>query len=129
MRVPTLMWFPGQIPAGTVCREIASTIDLLPTISEQTGTELPATKIDGVSLVPLLKGVEGARPREVFFYGMDGVRSGKWKAIQNKKARTFELYDLSRDISESHDLASEHPEILSRLKQLLARHRQDLMSR
>ncbi len=129
MRVPTLMWFPGQIPAGTVCGEIASTIDLLPTISEQTGAELPATKMDGVSLVPLLKGEEGARPRKVFFYGKDGVRSGKWKAIQNKKAGTFELYDLSRDISESHDLASDHPEILSRLRQLLAQHRQDLMSR
>jgi arylsulfatase A len=129
MRVPTLMWFPGQIPTGTVCGEIASTIDLLPTIAEWTGAGLPAAKLDGVSLVPLLKGVDGARPREVFFYGTDGVRSGKWKAVRDKKTKTFELYDLSKDVSENRDLAGEHPEILNRLKQLLAQHRQDLMSR
>lgn len=129
MRVPTLMWSPGQIPAGKVCGEIASTIDLLPTIAALTGADLPAARIDGVSIVPLLKGVDGARPRELFFYGTDGVRSGNWKAIRNKKTKTFELYDLSTDVSESRDLASERPDILARLKPLLAQHQQDLQQR
>lgn len=129
MRVPTLMWAPGNIPAGMVCGEIASTIDLLPTIAELTDAELPADKIDGVSLVSLLKGVEGARPREVFFYGVAGVREGKWKAIRPKKSKAFELYDLSQDVSESRDLASEQPEVLNRLEQLLAQHRKELTSR
>jgi len=129
MRVPTLMWSPGQILAGKVCGEIASTIDLLPTIAALTGADLPAARIDGVSLVPLLKGVDGARPRELFFYGTDGVRSGNWKAIRNKKTKTFELYDLSTDVSESRDLASERPDILARLKSLLTQHQQDLQQR
>lgn len=126
MRVPTLMWWPGQIPAGTICGEIASTIDMLPTIAALTGAELPAAKLDGVSLVPLLMNVEGARPREVFFYGTDGVRSGNWKAIRNNGTKAFELYDLTRDISESRDLANEHPDILARLQKLLNQHRQKL---
>jgi arylsulfatase A len=122
MRVPTLMWSPGRIPAGKVCGQIASTIDMLPTIAALTGSELPAAKIDGVSILPLLKGAEGARPREVFFYGRDGVRSGNWKLIKPKKAKEFELYDLSTDIAESHDLAREHPDIVDRLQELLTQH-------
>ncbi len=122
MRVPTLMWSPGRIPAGKVCGQIASTIDMLPTIAALTGAELPAAKIDGVSILPLLKGAEGARPREVFFYGRDGVRSGNWKLIKPKKAKEFELYDLSTDIAESHDLAREHPDIVDRLQELLTQH-------
>jgi arylsulfatase A-like enzyme len=129
MRVPTLMWSPGQIPAGKVCGEIASTLDLLPTIAALTGAELPAARIDGVSMVPLLEGVAGARPREVFFYGTHGVRSGNWKALRDKKTKKFELYDLSVDVSESHDLADEKPEILARLQKLVAQHEADLKER
>jgi len=66
--------------------------------------------------------VEGARPREVFFYGRDGVRSGNWKLIKPKKAKEFELYDLSIDIAESHDLARERPDIVDRLQELLTQH-------
>ncbi len=129
MRVPTLMWSPGQISAGTVCREIASTIDLLPTIAALTDADLPAARIDGVSLVPLLKGEEGARPRKRFIYGTEGVRDRKWKAIRNKETKTFELYDLSEDISESRDLAREYPDVLARLKHELALHQRELSPR
>ncbi len=129
MRVPTLMWAPGRIPAGNVCGEIASTIDMLPTIAALGGAELPAARIDGVSLVPLLEGTAGARPREEFFYKTDGVRSGNWKAVRNQKTKTFELYDLSQDVSESRDVAKDHPDVVNRLKQRLAEHREDLASR
>ena len=129
MRVPTLMWFPERIPAGRVCGEIASTIDLLPTIAALTGSELPAARIDGVNILPLLEAVEGARPRELFFYKTDAVRSGKWKAIRNRKTNTLELYDLFEDIAESRDLSNQHPDIVARLEQLLAQHQKELRAR
>ncbi len=127
MRVPTLMWWPGRIRGGEVCSEVASTIDMLPTIAALTGAALPAAKIDGHSIVALLESREdAASPHEAFFYGTQGVRVGNWKAIMSKGMKAFELYDLSRDISEKHDLAAEHPEILTRLKNLVNQHKRDL---
>ncbi|MCM2371262.1 sulfatase family protein [Aporhodopirellula aestuarii] len=125
MRVPTLMWSPGRIPSGQVCNEVASTIDMLPTLATLTGSELPASRIDGKSLVPLLEGrADAVSPHEAFFYGTQGVRAGDWKLIRNEKA--FELYNLAEDISESRNVAGEHPEVMARLKKLLEEHKQDL---
>ena len=59
-RVPCIMWWPGQIPAGTACNEVAATIDILPTLSEITGASLSDNKIDGLSILPLMRGETGA---------------------------------------------------------------------
>ena len=127
MREPTIMWWPGQIPAGTECHEIAGTIDLLPTIAALLGTMLPENKIDGKSILPLLEGKKGAKsPHRAFFYRTRGVRVGKWKAIKSEKAKTFELYDLDKDISESKNVAEDNPEIVKQLAKLLKEHQEDL---
>ncbi|MDP6544348.1 MAG: sulfatase [Phycisphaerae bacterium] len=121
MREPTVMCWPGRIPAGKVCGELAGTIDILPTIAALSGAKLPEKKIDGKDITLLIEGHRGAKtPHEAYFYRTKGVRSGNWKFIDNK------LYDLSKDISESKNLASENPEITDRLKKLLAAHKAEM---
>jgi arylsulfatase A-like enzyme len=84
VRVPCLMRWPGKIPAGRVCEELVSTLDLLPTVARMIGSELPPHKIDGVDAWPVISGQPGATsPREAFYYcsgdELHAVRSGPWK--------------------------------------------------
>ncbi|MCP5535325.1 MAG: sulfatase [Akkermansiaceae bacterium] len=124
MREPTVMCWPGQIPQDKTCAELASTIDLLPTIAAITGAPLPEKKIDGASILPLMQGQENAKsPHSAFFYRTHGVRTDRWKLIKpNPKAKAFALYDLSTDISEKTDVSKQHPEIVKQLTGLLDNH-------
>ena len=61
VRVPCIARWPGRIPAGSVCREPAMTIDVFPTVARLIGAELPAHPIDGRDIWPLLAGQPGAR--------------------------------------------------------------------
>src|SRR5262249_29276340 len=84
VRMPCLMKWPGRIPAGRVCRELCTTMDLLPTVAGRVGGRLPDHAIDGQDIWPLLSGQEGAKsPHEAFYYYADSelqaVRSGDWK--------------------------------------------------
>lgn len=142
VREPTLMRWPGRIPAGTVCNEIASTIDLLPTFARLAGTEPPSDRvIDGKDIWPLVSGAEGAAsPHEAFLYYRgktpEAVRVGKWKFrkgpydLASKKAgrkgTETALFDLEEDMSEKHNLIEEHPEVAKRLQDLMARFDEDL---
>ena len=82
IRVPTVVWGPGFIPAGSESSEVASTMDLLPTFINLAGGELPADRtIDGRDISPLMFGEPGATsPHEAFYYyretHLDAVRSG-----------------------------------------------------
>ncbi len=82
IREPTLMWWPGKIPAGSVCSEVAASIDVMPTLAKLCGGELPERKIDGKDIWPLMSGSTNAKsPHEayVLMHGPGTVRSGKWK--------------------------------------------------
>lgn len=141
-RVSTIMRWPGIIPEGNECNQIASSIDLLPTFAEITGASLPEMKIDGVSILSLMKGEKNANPRKLFYYYYGGeliaVRKDNWKLVfphtyrsykgvepgkngwpgsySQGKVQDFELYDLKNDISETNNLASQQPEIVKQLK-------------
>jgi arylsulfatase len=67
-REPAIMRWPGVIPAGTIDNKLASTLDIMPTAAAITGAPLPKEKIDGVNILPLLKGERGANPRNHFYY-------------------------------------------------------------
>ena len=83
VRVPCVMRFPGQIPAGRTCSDLLSTLDLLPTLASLCGGKLSANRIDGQNVWPLIAGQSGAQPREPFYYyagdELQAVRSGPWK--------------------------------------------------
>ncbi len=143
IREPMIARWPGRIPAGTVCREPAATIDILPTLAALAGANLPDRPIDGLDIRPLLLGAPGARsPHDsLFFYYANGqlqsMRSGRWKLLFPHVSRTMngqapghggipgkyrklevglELYDLDTDIGERTNLASQHPEVVRELE-------------
>jgi len=86
VREPCVVWWPGKVPPGRTCGELAATIDLLPTLAKLAGTKAPSDRvIDGRDIWPLLSGQAGARsPHEAYYYyssggALEAVRSGNWK--------------------------------------------------
>lgn len=151
-REPTLMWWPGTIPAGTICGEPAMTIDILPTVAHLIGAKLPAHKIDGKNIWPLIVGEEEAKsPHDAYYFywgrELQAIRMGQWKLHFHHTYRTMagrpggtgglpasygqartglELYDLAVDVGETTNVAAEHPEVVRRLEELAERMRDDL---
>ncbi len=119
MRVATLGWWPGRIPAGSVSSEIGATIDLLPSIAKLTNLQIPDDRvIDGHDISDILLGKSGAKsPHETLYYENAGARRGKWKLIHYPaKADTVtELYNLDADLGEQHNIADQHPDIVAEL--------------
>ncbi len=151
VREPTIMRWPGKIPAGRVCSQPAMTIDILPTIAGLVGAELPPHKIDGKDVWPLLSGRPGSiSPQEAYYFywgrHLQGIRSGKWKLHFPHEYRSLKgepgrdglpgpymqletglaLYDLENDIGEQHNVADQYPEAVKRLQALAEKARQDL---
>ncbi|MBI1353384.1 MAG: sulfatase-like hydrolase/transferase [Acidobacteria bacterium] len=137
MREPGLMRWPAKIPAGAVCRELATTMDLLPTIAKLAGATPPADRIiDGKDIAPLLFAEPGARsPHEAFYYYRDerlqAVRSGRWKLHTyrpewNDQPHEPLLFDLETDVGETTDVAAKNPEVVARLQVLADKARADL---
>ncbi|MDB4385060.1 sulfatase [Opitutaceae bacterium] len=132
VRVPTLVRWPGKIPAGSKSDEITSTMDLLPTLTRLAGASPPADRIlDGHNIWPILRGDPSATsPYDAFFYyradALEAVRSGPWKLHLAGNQGKPALYNLTADIAETTDLSREHPKILARLERLLDEARTDL---
>ena len=153
VRVPCIMRWPARIPARSVCREPAMTIDLLPTIAKVAGAALPPLPIDGMDIGPLILGEPGAHnPHEAYFFyyetnQLQAVSSGRWKLHLPHTYRTLsggpggtggqpapyspvqmglELYDLETDVGERTNVAAAHPEVVRRLEALAEKCRDDL---
>ncbi len=129
MRVPTLAWWPGKIPANSETMAITGMMDVLPTFVELAGTELPKDrKIDGGSIWPILSGggQEASSPHSNFLYfrglQLEAVREGQWKL----HLKSGELYDLVADIGEQVNVAEANPEVVNRLKEIAMANEQDL---
>jgi arylsulfatase A-like enzyme len=151
-REPTLMRWPGKIPAGTICNQPAMTIDILPTIAHLIGAKLPDHPIDGQNIWPLIAGEPDATsPQEAyyFYYGkqLQAVRMGQWKLHFPHGYRTLagrpggtggipvayqqaniglELFDLAHDVGETTNVADQHPDIVAKMKELGDRMRAEL---
>lgn len=151
VRVPCIMRWPGQIPAGTTCEELAATIDIVPTVAGLIGAPLPDHPIDGLDIWPLMSGEPDARsPHEAYLYfwgnELQAIRSGDWKLhfphdyrsltgepgrdghpAGYTQARTeLVLYNLRDDIGETTNVAERHPDVVSRLQMLADEAREEL---
>jgi len=143
-RVPTIVWQPGTVPAGTVCDELASTMDLLPTFSRLAGGDPPQDrKIDGLDIAALLFGDERTTTphSEYYYYHQDqlqAVRSGPWKMFlpvklsgghphfrRTQKPQTL-LFNLVTDVSCQRNVAADHPDVVAQLSKIATRARADL---
>ncbi len=152
-RVPCLMYWKGVIPEGIVCNKLVSGIDILPTIAGIAGAPLPAQKIDGVSILELMKGNMTATPRKSFLYyyrknNLEAVSNGNFKLVFPHPGRTYEgfapgkdgkpgganenfqfagaLYDLRRDPGERYNVMETYPEVVADLEKIAAEAREDL---
>ena len=147
-RVPTIMRWPGKIPAGAVCSELATQMDILPTVALLAGGQAPTDrKIDGKDISPLMFAKPGAKsPHDSFFYyngnRLAAVRSGKWKLkvptnlgedfsgylqIENPETEIPRaLFDLENDIGEQKSVLKDYPEVAERLQAMIEAAREDL---
>ena len=134
IRVPAIISWPGQIPAGESRDQIATGMDWLPTIADYTDSPLPENPLDGRSLRTVVKDENAPSPHKVLFWHRPAdenpqwaVREGPWKLIVNARDtdrslvpeadRVF-LSNLDRDESERTNLADDHPEVVHRLRNL-----------
>ena len=151
-REPTIMCWPGTIPAGSVCATPAMTIDILPTIAHLIGARLPEHKIDGMNIWPLIKGEADAKsPHEAYFFywgsALEAVRMGRWKLHFPHVYRTLggrpggtdgkpvgyqqgkielTLFDLENDPGETTDVKEQHPDVVATIEKLADGMREDL---
>ncbi|MEQ1851734.1 MAG: sulfatase [Chthoniobacteraceae bacterium] len=153
MRVPAIASWPGKIPAGKVCHEVATSMDLLPTIAKFAGTETPRDReMDGVDIAPLLTGkgrdlmdlpkgstmlMNGRVERDAFCYyrgtELFAARLGKWKAHfitqpaygapKSEPHVPALLFNLEADPGESFDVAAKHPDVIEKIKAAVEKHK------
>jgi arylsulfatase A-like enzyme len=129
MRVPLIVRWAGHVPAGATVDEPVINTDWLPTLLELAGQPVP-DNLDGVSFAALLRGKRLVSTRSLFWhfphYTNQGsrpggaMRDGDWLLVEYYDEDRAELYDLSQDIGETHDLAAAHPDRVHRMRAALA---------
>ncbi|MCA9047269.1 MAG: sulfatase-like hydrolase/transferase [Planctomycetaceae bacterium] len=131
LRIPFLVRWPGKIGAGQVSDRLCYQPDMLATLAELTGADAPPN--DGTSILPTLLGADAVghaqQPHEFLYWefgNQTAVRIGQWKGIQPKQNADWELYDLTKDLSEAHDVAAEHPEIVKQMKAFAEQSHEDV---
>jgi arylsulfatase A len=151
-RVPCIARWPGRIEAGSECRELSTTMDILPTLAKLAGGKAPEDrKIDGRDIWMLLSGqmVRASPEPSLYYYwdhGLDAVRMGPWKLVFPHKFRSLTgpagrdgqpggyteattelaLFNLDADMAEKKNVAAEHPQIVADLERLAEQARDDL---
>lgn len=124
VHVPMVAYWPGKIAAGSESKLISAFWDMVPTLTELAGAAAPEDT-DGISIVPTLLG-EGEQEDHKYLYwefhergGRIAVRKGKWKAVKYNHSSNanspVQLYDLSKDKSETKDVSADYPEIVQEL--------------
>lgn len=155
-RVSCVMRWPGKIPAGSTSEALMATIDVLPTVAAVIGAELPKHTLDGKDLWQIVSGGPEAKNTHDFYtwyYQNNQLQAittgdGRWKLILPHGFRTLngrpggtggipakyeqsrvekpELYDLHADISESQNLAAQHPDMVAKLQGYAEKMRSEL---
>jgi arylsulfatase A-like enzyme len=133
IRVPLIARWPSRIAPGTTSSHVCAFWDFLPTAVELAGAKPPGG-LDGISFVPTLIGESQAghsQQQHDYLYWefseggfQQAVRAGRWKGIRPLD-RPLEVYDLQTDLSESHNVASDHADVVARLEDYLKSARTD----
>ena len=145
VRVPFIVRWPGVLPTDREVDTPAMAIDIFPSLAQLVDAELPDHPIDGKNIWPLITGESDQSPQEAYYFyynhnELHAMRSGKWKLHFPHGYRTMigqepgkdgmpgkydysiktglELYDLEADISESTDVAADHPGVVDRLSRM-----------
>ncbi len=126
LRIPYIVRWPGRIKPGQVSDHLFYQPDVMPTLAQLTGAKAPKD-IDGISFLPTLLGAQAVghsqRQHKYLYWefgGQTAVRIGSWKAIKPRGNSDWALYDLTKDISEQHDVADKHADIVAKAKQYAA---------
>lgn len=129
IRVPLIVRWPGRIKPGSISDHVGYFPDAMPTLAELAGlsTHLPPT--DGLSLVATLLGRAGQKTHPYLYWeaasatqtvNQQAVRWGDWKAVRGRNAAEWELYDLKSDRKESTNLSAQHPDVMAKIKGIIA---------
>jgi arylsulfatase A-like enzyme len=123
LRVPFIMRWPGQLPAGKVTDEFLTALELVPTLLTACAAKAPeGVKLDGFDMLPVLRG-EVKSPRQEMFWQRRGDKAARfenWKWSEAASGKGGGLYDLSTDLGEKRDLTAEKPEIAKRMRERFA---------
>lgn len=153
LKVPCIMRWPGKIKPGTICNNLATTMDVLPTITSICNANMPANKIDGVNIIDLLTGKVNANPRDEFVYYYDrnnlrAIRKGNWKLVFPCLSQTYSkpatigrdgfpgkygtdslklsLFNLYIDPGEDRDVKDQYPEVVKQLSAIADKYRKEI---
>lgn len=129
IRVPMIVRWLGIVKAGTVSDQVWALWDFLPTAATIAGIK-PPENIDGVSMLPTLVGNKQENHPNLYWEFHEGgfkqaVRMNDWKAVRPAPDQPWELYDLAKDIAESHNCADQFPEIIARVQEYVKTARTD----
>ncbi len=134
IHVPMIAHWPGKIQAGSTTKHISAFWDVMPTIADIIGVDIDR-KIDGISFLPTLLGKSNQKQHDYLYWefhekgGRIAVRKEKWKGVKynvlEQPDQPIELYDLSIDPGETNNIASEHPEIVTKMNRIMKEARTD----
>ena len=151
--MPCIIRWPGKIKSGSICNELVTAMDLLPTIASICQSRMPVQKIDGLNMMDLLLERPAKHPRQEFAYYYDrnnlkAVRSASWKLVlpcisqtygkpeaigkdgypgkYSTDSVTLALYNLATDPGEDRDLKDQYPEIVKELELIADRYRKEI---
>ncbi len=152
-REPTILYYPGTLPQGLSVDTQMMNIDLLPTLAQRVGADLPKHPIDGKDVWHLWTGESTTSPHEAYYFyyhvnELHGVRYQNWKLYFPHRYRTLdgqpggknglpahysykniekiELYNLDTDLSETTDVAEQYPEVVAQIVALADQKRKEL---
>lgn len=139
-REPLIVRYPKLVQPGSTCGVPVTSPDFYPTLLDLAGLlPIPNQHCDGESLVPLLRGGDKIDRDAIFWhyphYGNQGgtpacaLRTGDWKLIEFFEDNRAELYNLRNDISEDHNLAADHPDLVHQLRTRLAHWRNQVQAK
>ncbi|MEM7415647.1 MAG: arylsulfatase [Gemmatimonadota bacterium] len=129
VRVPFIARWPGEIPVGSTSDHVSAFWDMMPTFADVAGVSRPSG-LDGISLLPALRGVAGQPEHEHLYWeyhglwdGAQAVRMGRWKGVRLgghlDVDAPIELYDLDADPAETTNVAADHPDVVAQIRDIM----------